>query len=50
MERDRWDMWAYLMIIIDDTLYEEESDTNRNKGHEKRSDETKIGVEMGQDE
>ena len=27
---------AYLMIIIDETLHEEESDTNRKEGHEKR--------------
>ena len=40
---------ACLMIIIDETLHEDESDTNRNKGHEKRTDGTKIGVEMGQD-
>ena len=33
---------AYLMIIIDETLQEEESDTNRNEGHEKRTDGTKI--------
>ena len=40
---------AYLMIIIDETLHEEESDTNRNEGHEKRTDGTKIGEEIGQD-
>ena len=40
---------AYLMIIIDENLHEEESDTNRNEEHEKRTDGTKIGGEMGQD-
>ena len=40
---------AYLMTIIDETLREEESDTTRNEGHDKRTDETNIGVEMGQD-
>ena len=40
---------AYLMIIIDETLHEEESDTNRNEGHGKRTDGTKIGEEIGQD-
>ena len=40
---------AYLMIIIDETRQEEESDTNRKEGHEKRTDGTKIGGEMGQD-
>ena len=40
---------AYLMIIIDETRQEEKSDTNRQEGHEKRTDGTKIGVEMGQD-
>ena len=39
---------AYVMIIIDETLHEKESDTNRNEGHEKRTDGTKIR-EMGQD-
>ena len=34
---------AYLMIIIDDTRQEEESDTTRKEGHEKRTDGTKIG-------
>ena len=29
---------AYLMIIIDETRQEEESDTNRKEGHEKRTD------------
>ena len=37
---------AYLMIILDDTLHEEES---RRDGHDKRTDGTKIGGEMGQD-
>ena len=40
---------AYPMIIIDETLHEEESDTNRNEGHKKRTDGTNIGGEMGQD-
>ena len=30
-------------------LHEEESDTNMNEGHEKRTDGTNIGGEMGQD-
>ena len=37
---------AYLMIILDETLHEEES---RKEGHDKRTDATKIGGEMGQD-
>ena len=40
---------GYIMIIIDETLQEEESDTNRKEGHEKRTDGTKIGGEMGRD-
>ena len=40
---------AYLMIIIDETRQEEESDIDRREGHEKRTDGTKIGGEMGQD-
>ena len=36
---------AYLMIILDETLHEEES----RKGHEKKTDGTKIGRKMGQD-
>ena len=40
---------AYLMIIIDETRQEEESDTDRKEGQEKRTDGTKIGGEMGQD-
>ena len=40
---------AYLMIIIYETLHEEESDKNRNEVHEKRTDGTKIGGEMEQD-
>ena len=35
---------AYLMIILDETLHEEES---RKDAHEKRTDGTKIGGEMG---
>ncbi len=38
---------AYLMIIIDETRQEEESDTNRKEGHEKRTDGTKIGGRWG---
>ena len=30
------------MIIIDETLQEEESDTTRKEGHKKRTDGTKI--------
>ena len=37
---------AYLMIILDETLHEEES---RKEGHEQRTDGTKIGRKMGQD-
>ena len=40
---------AYLMIIIDETRQEEESDKTRKEVHEKRTDGTKIGGEMGQD-
>ena len=40
---------AYLMIIIDETHQEEENDTNRRDGHERRADGTNIGGEMGQD-
>ena len=40
---------AYFMIIIDETLQEEESDTTRKEGHEKSTDGTKIGGEMRQD-
>ncbi len=40
---------AYLLIIIYETLQEEESDTTRKEGHEKRTDGTKIGGQMGQD-
>ena len=39
---------AYLMIIIDETLQEEDSDTTRKEGQGKRTDGTKIGGEMGQ--
>ena len=37
---------AYLMIILDETLHEEES---RKEGHEKRTDGAKIGRKMVQD-
>ena len=40
---------AYLMIIIDETHQEEENDTNRRDGHERRADGTKSGGVMGQD-
>ena len=40
---------AYLMLIIDETRQEEENDTNRKDGHEKRTYGTNIGGEMGQD-
>ena len=40
---------AYLMIIIDETLQEEDSDTTRKEGEGKGTDGTKIGGEMGQD-
>ena len=40
---------AYLMIIIDETRQDEESDTNRKDGQEKRTDGTKIEGEIGQD-
>ena len=40
---------AYLMIIIDETRQEEERDTTRKEGHEKKTDGTKIRGEMGQD-
>ena len=37
---------AYLMIILDETLHEEESG---KEGHDKRTDGTNIGEEKGQD-
>ena len=37
---------AYLMIIIDETRQEEESDRDRKEGHEKRTDGNKIVGEM----
>ena len=37
---------AYLMIILDETLHEEES---RKDAHENRTDGTNIGGEMGLD-
>ena len=40
---------AYHMIIIYETHQEEENDTNRKGGHEKRADGTKIRGEMGKD-
>ena len=40
---------AYLMIIVDETHQEEENDTDRRDGHERRADGTKFGGEMGQD-
>ena len=41
---------AYLMIIIDYTLQEEESDTARKEGYGKKTDVTKIGGDIRQDE
>ena len=38
---------AYLMIIVDETHQEEENDTDRRDGHERRAGGTKIGGEMG---
>ena len=40
---------AYLIIIIDETLKEEESDATWKEGHAKRTDGTNIEGEMGQD-
>ena len=40
---------AYLTIIRDETLQEEESDTTREEGHEKSTDGMKIGRGEGQD-
>ena len=40
---------AYRMIILDETLHEEECDKTRKEGHDKRTDGTKMGVDMGQD-
>ena len=40
---------AYLMIIIDETLQEEESDTTGKEGHVKSTDGMEIGREKGQD-
>ena len=40
---------AYLMIIIDETLQEEDSDTTRKEGQGKRTDGNKSGWEKGQD-
>ena len=40
---------AYLKIIRDVTLQEEESDTARKEGYGKRTDGTKIGGEIRQD-
>ena len=37
-----------LMIIIDETLQKEDSDTTRKEGQGKGTDGTKIGGEMGQ--
>ena len=34
---------AYLMIIVDETLQEEDSDTTRKEGQGKGTDGTKIG-------
>ena len=49
METDRRDMCQWLMIIIDETLQEEESDTTRKEGHDS-TDGMKMGTwEKGQD-
>ena len=40
---------AYLMIIVDDTLQEEDSDTTRKERQGKRTGGTMMGGEMGQD-
>ena len=40
---------AYLTIIIDETLHEEESDTTKKEEHEKSTDGMKSGREKGQD-
>ena len=40
---------AYLMIIVDETLQEEESGTTSKEGQEKRTDGTNSGRVMGQD-
>ena len=40
---------AYLMIIVDETHQEEENDTDRRDGYERRADGTNIGGEMVQD-
>ena len=39
---------VHLMIITDETLQEEQSDTTRKEGHEKSTDVMKIGREKGQ--
>ena len=39
---------AYLMIILDETLQEEDNDTTRKEGQGKGTDGTTIGWEMGQ--
>ena len=38
---------AYLMVILNETLHEEESDPSRKEGHDKRTEGTKIGGDMG---
>ena len=43
------DRRTYLMIIIDETLQEEDSDTTRKEGQGKRTDGTKSGGEIGHD-
>ena len=40
---------AYLMIIVNETIQEEDSDTTRNEGQGKRTDGTKSGGDKGQD-
>ena len=41
---------AYLMIIIDETLQEEEGDKTRREGHEQWTDGTKIGDGMEEED
>ena len=40
---------VYLMIIIDETLQEDESDTTRKEGHKKNTDGMKMVREKGPD-
>ena len=40
---------AYLVIIMYETLQEDESDKTRKEGHGKSTDGTKVGGDMGHD-